>query len=241
MKTKTALAAAWLAAVALCAGAPDLALAADGLVGARPEADLNRDAARKPAELVAFAGVKPGMKVADLLPGGGYFTRVFAQAVGPTGKVYAWLPTDMPARMADRITALVAEPGYANVTLLQQAPADFAPPEPLDVVWTAQNYHDLHNNGGDPGPLNAAIYKALKPGGVYVVVDHAGNPGTGFSESNTLHRIDPEVVKSEVTKAGFKFDGESTVLRRSDDPRTAKAFDLHDKTDQFVYRFRKPK
>jgi len=209
-------------------------------LAARPEADTNRDAARKPTEMLAFAGVKPGMKVADLLPGGGYFTRLFSAAVGPTGKVYAWMPTQFPERFAAALEPVLKDPDYGNVVVLRQDAAAFAPPESLDVVWTAQNYHDLHNNGGDPGPLNAAIFKALKPGGVYIVLDHAGNPGTGFSESATLHRIDPAVVKAEVTKAGFKFDGESPALRRTDDPRTGKVFELHDKTDQFAYRFKKP-
>jgi predicted methyltransferase len=190
--------------------------------------------------MVAFAGVKPGSKVADLLPGGGYFTRVFAAAVGPTGKVYAWLPSQAPAAYQNRLDPIINDPAYANVTLLRQTAPEFTPPEPLDVVFTAQNYHDLHNNGQTPAALNAAIFKALKPGGVYVVVDHAAKPGSGVSETNTLHRIDPEAVKAEVTRAGFKFDGESTVLRRSDDPRTAKVFELHDKTDQFARRFKKP-
>lgn len=218
-----------------------IAAAVGGLAhAARPEADTARDAVRKPAEMVAFAGIKPGMKVADLLPGGGYFTRVFSEAVGPQGKVYAWMPPQLPERYAAALDPVLKDPAYANVVVLRQDTAAFAPPESLDVVWTAQNYHDLHNNNGSPAPLNAAVFKALKPGGVYVVVDHVGKAGSGVSETNTLHRIDPAAVKAEVLKAGFKFDGESTALKRSDDPHTAKVFELHDKTDQFVYRFKKP-
>jgi predicted methyltransferase len=232
--------AAALLAGAAAAAAATLALAADPPAMTRPQADMDRDAARKPAEMVAFAGIKPGSKVGELLPGAGYFTRVFAAAAGPTGKVYAWIPTQAPAAYQTRLDPITSDPAYANVTVLHQASPDFSPPEPLDVVFTAQNYHDMHNNGQTPDAVNAAVFKALKPGGVYVVVDHAAKDGSGVSASSTLHRIDPAVVKAEVTKAGFKFDGESTVLRRDDDPHTAKVFELHDKTDQFAYRFKKP-
>jgi predicted methyltransferase len=225
-----------LAGAALLAGGAALAQGAP----TRPQADIDRDAARKPAEMVAFAGIQPGSKVADLLPGGGYFTRVFAAAVGPSGKVYAWLPTQAPAAYQNRLDPITNDPAYANVTVLRETAPAFTPPEPLDVVFTAQNYHDLHNNGQTPEALNAAIFKALKPGGVYIVVDHAGKAGSGVADTNTLHRIDPAAVKAEVLKAGFKFDGESTVLQRPDDPHTAKVFDLHDRTDQFAFRFKKP-
>ncbi len=243
--------AALLLATALAGGVAPHARAADAPPSAavmaavadpgRPEADRMRDDARKPAAMLAFAGVKPGSKVADLIPGGGYFTRLFAKAVGSDGKVYAFVPSAMPDRMAAGIDPVIKDPAYANVVLLRQPSAEFAPPESLDLVWTSQNYHDMHNNGGDPAALNAAIYKALKPGGVYVVADHAARPGKGVSDTATLHRIDPAVVKAEVTRAGFRFDGESAALRRGDDPHTAKVFELHDRTDQFVYRFKKPR
>lgn len=239
-----------LAATALLAAAPTAraadtapspAIAAAVADAGRPEGDRMRDDARKPAAMLAFSGVKPGSKVADLIPGGGYFTRLFSKAVGPQGKVYAFIPSGLPERMASALDPVAKDPAYGNVVVLRQPSAEFAPPESLDIVWTAQNYHDMHNNGGSPAPLNAAIYKALKPGGVYVVIDHAARPGSGVSDTSTLHRIDPAVVKAEVAKAGFRFDGETTVLRRSDDARTAKVFELHDKTDQFAYRFKKPK
>jgi predicted methyltransferase len=231
-----------LAGSVLCSAAPALAdPITDAVADAgRPQADRDRDAARKPAEMLAFAGVKPGAKVGELLPGGGYFTRILSKAVGADGKVYAYLPTQLPERFAAQFEPVAKDAAYGNVVVLRQPSPTFTAPEPLDVVWTSQNYHDMHNNGGNPAPLNAAIFAALKPGGIYVIVDHSGKPGTGVSETNTLHRIDADAVKAEVTRAGFKFDGESTVLRRAEDPRTAKVFELHDKTDQFVYRFKKP-
>ena len=207
----------------------------------RPEADVARDPARRPAEMLTFAGVTTGAKIGEIIPGGGYFTRIFSKAVGPEGKVYAFVPSAMPERMAAAIDPVIKDPAYANVVLLRQPTAEFAPPESLDLVWTSQNYHDLHNNGGTPAALNAAAFKALKPGGVYVVLDHVAKDGSGVSDTSTLHRIDPAVVKAEVTQAGFKFDGESDTLRRKDDAHTAKVFEMHDKTDQFVYRFKKPK
>jgi predicted methyltransferase len=210
---------------------------------ARPAADTARDEFRMPAEIMAFAGVKPGSKVGEILPARGYFTRIFSKIVGPTGKVYLIITTQMPDRAVDVSTPLITDPAYPNLVMLHQPDTALAPPESLDIVFTAQNYHDMHNAGygTDPAALTASIYKALKPGGVYVIEDHAGLPGTGLTETNTLHRIDPAVVKAEVTKAGFKFDGESLVLHRPEDPKTAKVFELHDKTDQFVYRFKKPK
>lgn len=214
----------------------------------RPEADTKRDAARKPVEMVKFAGIGPGDRVVDFMPGGGYFTRIFSQAVGPKGVVYAIVPQQLVKRRAsaaDAVKAIAADPGYQNVRVLVQPPAKLAVPEPVDVVWTSQNYHDLHLEAFhvDIAGFNKAVYKALKPGGVYVVLDHAAAPGSGLESVQKLHRIDPAVVKSEVLAAGFKFDGESTVLRNPDDPHTAIVFapGIRGKTDQFIYRFRKPK
>jgi predicted methyltransferase len=220
---------------------------------ARPQADTERDAERKPADMLAFAGVKPGAKVVDLLPGGGYFTRLFSAAVGPQGKVYALAPArpeTAPADAPDRaaaVKAIAADPHYGNVTVISQ-PAkqllQFSLPEPVDVVWTSQNYHDLHNIP-DTNVLDfdKVVFQALKPGGVYIVLDHAAEAGSGFRDTSTLHRIDEAAVKKEVEAAGFKFEGASTVLRNKDDPHTAKVFDssIRGHTDQFILKFRKPK
>jgi predicted methyltransferase len=214
----------------------------------RPEADKKADAERKPAEMVAFAGIKPGDKVVDLIPGSGYFTRIFAKVVGAKGKVYAVVPDEMVkmrATMADPIKAIAADPGYANVTLVTGPIAAFKVEQPVDVIWTSRNYHDMHDKFFGPvdmAAFNKAVFAALKPGGAYIVLDHAAAPGSGFEATETLHRVDPEAVKKEVLAAGFKFDGEDNALKNPADDHTAKVFDagVRGKTDQFVLKFRKP-
>lgn len=204
----------------------------------RPDADKARDAERKPAEMLAFAGVKPGDQVADLLPGGGYFTRLFAKAVGPKGHVYAVAP----AGHDEAVQALAAEPGYANVSVVALAPSGYATAGSLDLVWTSQNWHDVYNRGPEAiAAFDRAAFQALKPGGTYVVLDHAAAAGAADAPK-TLHRIDPAVVKAQVLKAGFRFVGESAALRNPADPHSAAVFDpsIRGKTDQFVYKFRKP-
>jgi len=212
------------------------------------QADAADDARRKMAQVMTFVGVKPGQDVLELVPGSGYWTRVFSAIVGPKGHVYTVWP-DETAKYAGKSLAswrkLVATPHYANVSLLQQPAAQLSVPAKVDVVFTSQNYHDYH----DPfmGPVDMAafdkrVYDALKPGGVFVVIDHVAPAGSGTSDTNTLHRIDPAAVKKEVEGAGFVFDGESEVLRNPADPHTIPVFDksIRGHTDQFVYRFRKP-
>lgn len=209
----------------------------------RPQADTARDADRKPAELLAFAGVKPGQSVVDFLPGGGYFTRIFSKAVGPKGHVLALSPAGTPEKYTAAAKAIAADPNYKNVTAAEQSPADI-PAGSIDLFWTSQNYHDLHNRPGvDVAAIDKAIFAALKPGGTYIVIDHAATAGSGFADTNTLHRIDAEAVKKEVESAGFKLDGESDLLKNPADPHTAKVFDpaIRGKTDQFVFKFTKPK
>jgi predicted methyltransferase len=214
----------------------------------RPKDDVDRDAARHPAESLAFAGVKTGETVVDFIPGGGYFTRILSKAVGPKGHVYAYVPevfaTAFP-KGVEGIKAIAADPAYANVTVLIEP--KFATPTPVDMIWTAQNYHDLHNPfGGGPAPdmakVNAAILGALKPGGVFLVIDHTAEAGSGLRDTNTLHRIDPAAVKSELAAAGFKLVGESDALKNPADPHTAKVFDpsIRGHTDQFMFKFEKP-
>jgi predicted methyltransferase len=202
----------------------------------RPAEDTARDESRKPAEMMEFAGVRPGMKVGELLPGGGYFTRVFAKAVGPRGKVFAWLPGNAPARGMERLAPLAK--AYPNVVPTQSA--QFGAPVPLDLVWTSQNYHDLHTRGGSPAQLNIEIFNALKPGGIYIVEDHRARPGSYLADVDKLHRIDPTSVIMEVQKAGFVLEDESMALRRTDDDHTKNPHDIHDQSDQFVLKFRKP-
>ncbi len=214
----------------------------------RPEADTKRDADRKPAEVMAFIGLKPGDKVVDMIPGGGYFTRLFSDVVGPKGAVYAYTPAEFAKFSKAGLPANGAHPDAArpNITFLTSPMNAFSAPEKVDVVWTSQNYHDLHDSFAAPSDLaviNKQVFAALKPGGVYVVLDHSAVAGSGLTATDTLHRIDAATVRKEVEAAGFKFDGESKALANPADPRTASVFDasIKGKTDQFIYRFRKPK
>jgi predicted methyltransferase len=213
---------------------------------ARPDADAKRDADRKPLEMVDFAMIQPGATIVDFLPGGGYFTRIFSAAAGQKGRVIAFVPGSFAARFPAALTglkALAAEPGRENIAVASSADGALAPAGTVDVVWTSQNYHDLHNVPGDAAAsVNKAAFAALKHGGYYVVLDHAAAAGSGLRDTNTLHRIDPAVVKAEVVASGFTFDGESIVLANADDNHTLKVFDpaLRGHTDQFIYRFRKP-
>jgi predicted methyltransferase len=212
---------------------------------ARPEADTKRDAARKPADMLDFAGIKPGQTVADFLPGGGYFTRVFAKAVGPKGTVYALVPEQQLANKdkPPAIIGVAADPAYSNIKIVPMTFATLTLPTPADVIWTAENYHDLHLTrlSLDVPAVNKAVFNALKPGGYYIVLDHVAADGAPVDVANTLHRIDPAIVKKELEAAGFKFVGESKILRRATDDHTQKVFDLHDATDQFIYKFQRPK
>jgi predicted methyltransferase len=245
-----ALAAAFMLA-ATCASAaaiPDNIAAAVADAG-RPDADKQRDANRKPAETLAFTGVNPGAQVAELLPGGGYFTRIFSKAVGNAGHVYALVPaprTDAPADTPDfaaRVKAIAADPRYSNVSVVVEPFSELAVPAPVDLVWTSQNYHDLHNFPGlDLGVFNKMVFDDLKPGGIYLILDHSAEAGSGVRDTNTLHRIDRETVKREVAAAGFVFVGSSNLLRQPADGHTLKVFDptIRGRTDQFILKFRKP-
>lgn len=212
----------------------------------RPQADRDRDAARHPGEILAFAGVKPGDKVADFVMGGGYWTRILAPLVGAGGKVYAYQPAEFikfRAAYADEQKAAVE--GRANVVPLSDSLGSFSFPEPLDAIVTVQNWHDLHLKSAPQGAAQAIagkLYASLKPGGTLLVVDHVANADPDFKAPDSLHRIDPAAARKEIEAVGFKFDGELPLLRNAGDPHTANVFDaaVRGKTDQFVYRFRKP-
>jgi len=217
----------------------------------RPANDMAADANRKPAEMLEFAGVKQGQTVVDLIPGGGYFTRLFSKAVGPKGTVYAvggpQRPPQDPAKPPPKQAQdqIAEDPNYSNVKSLHlPLQSGLSLPTKADIVWTAQNYHDLKNVPNlDMTAFNKSVFDSLKPGGVYIVLDHVANPNTP-NVTSTLHRIDPAVVKEEVTKAGFKYEGESKALANpADDHTTRSTADgpLRHKTDQFILKFRKPK
>ncbi len=213
-----------------------------------PPADALADpVAFKTPEVLAFIGVKPGDKVADIIAG--RFVRALSQAVGPTGKVYAVEPGEItkyhPEGVA-MLNALAAMPAYNNVVVMTPAIDAMALPSGLDEVFIRQNYHDLHDKfmgPADVAKFNKNVYAALKPGGVFIVLDHADAAGTGLKDTDTLHRIEKASVIAEVTAAGFKLDGESTVLANPADDHSKNVFDpsVRGKTDQFLLRFRKPK
>lgn len=215
----------------------------------RPSTDTVRDANRKPAAVLAFVGVKPGDKVGDYAAGVGYFTRLFSDIVGAQGHVYASVPS--PLFQYPNIVKGIADlqnfvVDHANVSVNFAAPLDAAAyPEKLDLFWISQNYHDVKNP--DMGPVdmaafNRAVFTALKPGGIYIVLDHVAAPGSPPDVTDTLHRIEPSVVMHEVEAAGFQFVGESKVLANPDDSHTAGPFNaaIQGRTDQFIYKFRKP-
>jgi predicted methyltransferase len=216
---------------------------------ARPAEQVQLDPLRKPAEVIAFAGLKSGDRVVDFMSGNGYFTQIFSRIVGPAGRVYAFLPAQQLANCSASETAgtraFERDRRYTNVEVLIDAADRFAVPEPVDMVWLSQGYHDLHDTFMRPidvAALNAAIYRALKPGGTFVVIDHAAAAGSGLRDTETLHRIDPETIRAEVTAAGFVFEGQSEVLRNADDAHALRVFDLaiRHRTDQIVFKFRKP-
>jgi len=211
----------------------------------RPADDRARDAARHTAETLAFAQVRPGQKVADMIIGGGYFTRVFSAAVGPRGRVTAWQPAEFIAFQASYGESLTTVDALGNVDGIRSpiAAPDF--PNGLDLVFTAQNYHDLHLSiapADAAARVNTAVFRALKPGGLYVIIDHHAVAGSPLTASNTVHRIDIEAVKREVLAAGFVLDGESDILANAADPLSANVFDgsIRGRTSQFMLRFRKP-
>jgi len=216
---------------------------------ARPATDTERDANRKPAEMLSFSGVRPGSVVADYAAGQGYFTRLFTDAVGPGGRVYAVVPSELfvypnIVKGTADIESWAAKHPNVTVSFASALPA-VSFPEKLDLFWISQNYHDLHDpfmGPVDMAAFNKAVYAALKPGGLYVILDHVAAPGSSAGVTDTLHRIEPSVVRREVEAAGFIFDGRSDLLANPKDPHTVGVFDpsIRGRTDQFVLRFRRP-
>ena len=313
MTTRAAAAAALLASLlAGCTGMPQgtASPASDGTATARtpvlapqriaaivaaPDrsaADRANDLRRKPAELLDFIGIRPGMVVLDLSAGGGYTTELLARAVGPTGRVYGQSPppSASPPRppaapeggMAAPATPTAGAPapaGLASTGVAAQAPTAAAAPAPrrtsaqalaerarnpnaanivavaqpfeapvpaeaavggLDLATLMFNYHDLGHAGVDRDRMNRAVFAALRPGGVYIVADHAGRPGTGISEAGTLHRIEEAFLRREIEAAGFAYVAEAGFLRNPADPRDRNTPEPPQPKDDFVLKFVKP-
>jgi predicted methyltransferase len=240
----------------------------------RSAADRTNDIRRKPAQMLAFIGVWPGMVVLDLSAGGGYTTELLARAVGPSGRVYgqsaprdpasapptpaapegaafptAPAPAATPAPAGPpntplRLAARARNPMAGNIVAVVQRFEDPAPAavaaSGLDLVTLMFNYHDLGHMGVDRARMNRAVFAALKPGGIYVIADHSGRPGTGISESGTLHRIEEAFVRREVEAAGFALVAEGDFMRNPSDPRDRNTPDPPQPKDEFVLKFVKP-
>lgn len=211
----------------------------------RPADDRKLDGDRKPAEVLAFANVKPGETIGEYLPGGGYYTRMLSDIVGPGGKIYALETTTWGADNINAAEMVMNEPGRANVSLDLAPLGQFHLPGTVDLFWTTNNYHDLHvpkYAHVDMAAFNKHVFDSLNPGGVYFIVDHAAADGTGATLSPKLHRIDRATVIREVTQAGFRFAGESDTLRNAADDRTRVVFDpsIRWRTDQFILKFVRP-
>ena len=202
------------------------------------------DPALKAPEVVKFIGLKTGDKVADIM--GGSLTESLAQAVGKSGKVYAVETAELVKVHPQALTDMTTLASQSPNVIVSEDPVAAPLPAGLDAVFIRQNYHDLYDKWTGPVDVtafNKAVFSALKPGGVYVVLDHAAAAGSGIDATNTLHRIDPARVKSDVLAAGFKLDAESPILASKEDDHTKKVFDpaVRGRTDQFLFRFKKPK
>jgi predicted methyltransferase len=240
--TAAAVAALSLSTVAFAGGSADIAKAVADT--SRPQAERDADAIRKPAETLAFSGVKSGDKVGELFPGGGYYTRMLSDVVGPTGKVYA-LETTRWKGAADVDKKVLSEKGHQNVVLTATPFGAFDIPEKIDLFWITQNYHDLQiaqYGNVDMAVFNKHVYDSLKPGGIYFIVDHQANAGTTKAQIAVLHRIEKAQVIREVEAAGFKFVGENNALANPADDHTKTIFDkaIQGHTDQYMLKFRKP-
>ncbi|HWY16516.1 MAG TPA: hypothetical protein VNX86_15380 [Rhizomicrobium sp.] len=211
----------------------------------RPADDRKLDERRKPAEILSYADVKPGETIGEFLPGGGYYTRMLSDVVGPNGKIYALETTTWGKDNIASTKAVLSEPGRGNVKLDLAPLGTFHLPDKVDLFWTTNNYHDLHipkYASVDMARFNKLVFDSLKPGGVYLIVDHAAAPGSGAGDSPRLHRIEKATVIKEVTAAGFKLLGESDLLRNPADDHTKTVFTpaLRFRTDQFILKFARP-
>ena len=204
--------------------------------------EVARDPLRKPADMLAFMNLQPGHAIADIRPEEGYFTRLFAPVVGAGGHVYAFVPNQTAARenaFADTLAST-----FPNTSRVTGALETMTFDQPLDVVFMGEEYHDftIPRFGVDVAAMNRRVFEVLKPGGLYVILDHQAADGAGISVAGTLHRIEAAALRREVEAAGFVFDGESTVVRNPADDHSVTVFDpsIRGRSDRFVYRFRKP-
>ena len=238
--TRILLAAALAALLAAPASAAAPPLAAKAVADpTRPKEDRAADSLRKPAETLTFAGLRPGMTVGELFPGSGYFTRLIADVVGPTGHIYAMENAKWAAKN------FLAERVRPNVSFEAKPFGQFALPDPVDLIWVTQNYHDLkiaEYGAVDTADFNRRVFAALKPGGTYFILDHEAPRGTTTEAIAKIHRIEKAQVIREVEAAGFKLAAQGAFLHRPEDDHTRSIFDkaIQGRTDQYALRFVKP-
>lgn len=256
--------AAGVLALCACAAPPDPVQHYASIVASpdRAAADRINDERRKPAEMLAFIGVRPGITALDVSAGRGYTTELLARAVGPGGRVYGQRPPSAgmatppaqpegmaaprPAAAASTTMPSLAErvAKFGNMVAVTRPFEDPAPPAlangGFDLVTLMFNYHDLGHLGVNRAAMNSAIFRALKPGGLYVIADHSGRPGTGITESGTLHRVEEDLVLREVQAAGFRLSGHGEFLRNPQDPRDRNTPEPPMPKDEFVLKFVKP-
>ncbi len=223
-----------------------LVIVAQAAAAERSDADKARDAARKPAEVIAFAGVKPGMTVVDVMAATGWYTEVLSEAVGPEGTVYAenpqWLVEAMGGRMIQGLEKRLAGNRLPNVIRADNGLTNgLIKPNSVDVALTALNIHDTYYRDGEDATIELLkqVKNVLKPGGVFIVIDHIGNPD---GDNAKLHRIPEQIVKDLAVKAGFEIADESDILRHPEDDHTKMVFakGMRGNTDRFVLKLRKP-
>ena len=208
----------------------------------RSKLERRKDAGRKPAEILAFTGVGPGFRIGEVCAGAGYFTLLFSLVVGATGRVFAHnTPGSVVRRKGNPTEKVVAKHGLENVTpiVAEMDAIDF--PSGLDLVFSANTYHDAVWTGADRAQMNRRLYDSLKPGGHFVLIDHDSLPGVGTSHAKLYHRIERSAAIEEVTAAGFRLADESDVLQFTDDPLDVDVHQpaVHFKTRRFVLKFEK--
>ena len=214
----------------------------------RPADAVALDASRKPVAVLSFMGLKPGMKTFDLLTGTGYYAEIMGRAVGPKGSVIAYSPANYNPEPIKAAFATLT-PRVPNVKLVNN-PAEAFVPNSYDFAMIHLNYHDFYFESEkfniprtDPNVVLKTLFATMKPGGIVAVVDHVGPAGDTRAIVDKVHRIDPETVKADFARAGFKLEAESSLLRMPDDDHSKNVFDpaIRGKTDRFAFRFRKPK
>ena len=208
----------------------------------RSDTDRQVDSRRKPAQMLAFVGVKPGMKVLDVFSSAGYSAELLARSVGPDGRVYAQDAQTTVDRVKERFEARAQSPAMKNVVRVVRNYDDPIPPEvrDLDLITIFYSYHDITYMDVDRAAMNKKLFAALKPGGFFVVADHSAKPGDGTLVGRTLHRIEESALRKEVEAAGFKLVAEGDFLRHPEDARDTNVNQSKVPNDEFVLKFQKP-